>query len=62
MVKSTLYYCKLKLHYFMKIDTGKNGLEVFFKPWQVAALQVVREALNGATSATVWRQVLAQVQ
>jgi len=41
----------------MKLDTGKRGLGMFFKSWQVAALHAVRDSSEGATSATVWRQV-----
>ena len=46
----------------MKIDTDKSGLEMFFKPWQVAALKAVREHPEGATSAIVWRRVLEETR
>jgi len=41
----------------MGFDIGKRGLEMFFRPWHVVALKVVRDSPNGATPATVWKQV-----
>jgi len=34
---------------------GKNGLEMFFEPWQAVALKVVMDSPSGVTSSTVWK-------
>ena len=40
------------------IDTGKTGLEMFFKPYQVEALRVLRNrGSEGANSRIVWNTV-----
>jgi len=39
----TVFYLELNLHISVKVDTGKRGLEVFFKPWQVEALRVLEK-------------------
>jgi len=46
----------------MKVDTGTHELEMFFKPWQVAALHAVMDNAERATSATVWRRVLEETR
>lgn len=39
----------------LKIDTGKTGLEMFFKPYQVEALRVLqKQGKEGANSRIVW--------
>ena len=42
----------------LSFDTGKNDLEMFFKPYQVAALQVLQKrGPEGANSRIVWNTV-----
>ena len=41
----------------LSIDTGKNGLEMFFKPYQVEALHVLQTQTEGANSRIVWQTV-----
>lgn len=42
----------------LSIDTGKTGLEMFFKPYQVEALRVLQNhEEEGANSRIVWQTV-----
>ena len=42
----------------LSIDTGKTDLEMFFKPYQVEALRVLRNrGKEGTNSRTVWNTV-----
>ncbi len=42
----------------LSVDTGKTDMEMFFKPYQVEALRVLRNrGEEGANSRTVWNTV-----
>ncbi len=42
----------------LSLETNKQGLEMFFKPYQVEALHVLwRHGSEGANSKTVWDEV-----
>ena len=44
------------------LDSSKQGLEMFFKPWQIETLKVLWKNPEGAGSATVYKQVKTVTQ